>query len=99
MPTRHGLGAILDDEATHEAASIRRCWSTWNLLCTFLFTADLIAANAMSMVGRPKLPKALRRSLPADAVTALLAAVSEVPQRPLPRRHPQYSSACRSPPR
>ncbi len=25
--------------ATHEAASIRRCWSTWNTLCSFLFTA------------------------------------------------------------
>ena len=21
---------------THEAASIQRCWSTWNVLCTFL---------------------------------------------------------------
>ena len=38
--------AIIDTEAmrsafaeyarTHEAASIRRCWSTWNVLCTFL---------------------------------------------------------------
>jgi integrase/recombinase XerC len=22
----------------HEAASARRCWSTWNVMCTFLFT-------------------------------------------------------------
>jgi integrase/recombinase XerC len=21
----------------HEAASIRRCWSSWNVLCTFLY--------------------------------------------------------------
>jgi hypothetical protein len=21
----------------HEAASIRRCWSTWNVLCIFLY--------------------------------------------------------------
>jgi hypothetical protein len=27
---------------THEAASIRRCWSTWSVLCTYLFTAELI---------------------------------------------------------
>ena len=23
---------------SHEAASIQRCWSTWNVLCTFLYT-------------------------------------------------------------
>ena len=84
--------AIIDTEAmrsafaeyarTHEAASIRRCWSTWNVLCTFLFTAELIPANPMPMIGRPKQPKALPKSLPADAVTALLAAVSTAPQRP-----------------
>src|SRR6267154_991108 len=27
---------------THEAATIQRCWSTWNVLCTFLYTAQLI---------------------------------------------------------
>jgi site-specific recombinase XerC len=27
---------------THEAASIQRCWSTWNVLCTFLYTSELI---------------------------------------------------------
>src|SRR6476646_5402665 len=84
--------AILDTEAmrsafaeyarTHEAASIRRRWSTWNVLCTYLYTAELIAANPMPMIGRPKQPKALPKSLPADAVTALLAAVSAGPQRP-----------------
>jgi hypothetical protein len=25
---------------THEAASIQRCWSTWNVLCTFLGGKD-----------------------------------------------------------
>lgn len=25
----------------HEAATIRRCWSTWNVMCTYLFTAEL----------------------------------------------------------
>ena len=84
--------AVIDTEAmrsafaeyarTHEAASIRRCWSTWNVLCTFLFTAELIAANPMPMIGRPKQPKSLPKSLPPESVTALLAAVSIAPQRP-----------------
>src|SRR4029077_17692535 len=39
----------------HEAASIRRCWSTWNVLCTFLYTGEVLAANPMQLVGRPKL--------------------------------------------
>ena len=60
---------------THEAASIQRCWSTWNVLCTYLYTAELIVANPMPMVGRPKLAKTLPKALPTDAVTALLAAL------------------------
>src|SRR4051794_37632976 len=36
--------------ATHEAASIRRCWSTWKVLCTYLFTAEFIPANPMPQV-------------------------------------------------
>jgi site-specific recombinase XerD len=74
--------AFAEYARTHEAASIRRCWSTWNVLCTFLFTAELIAANPMPMIGRPKQPKALPKSLPPESVTALLAAVSTEPQRP-----------------
>ena len=74
--------AFAEYARTHEAASIRRCWSTWNVLCTYLFTAELIGANPMPMIGRPKQPKALPKSLPADAVTALLDAVSAGPQRP-----------------
>jgi integrase/recombinase XerC len=42
----------------HEAASICRCWSTWNVLCTFLYTGEQLAANPMQLVGRPKLVKA-----------------------------------------
>ena len=42
---------------THEPASIRRCWSTWNVLCEFLYTAELIPANPMSFVGRPARPR------------------------------------------
>jgi integrase/recombinase XerC len=47
--------------ATHEPASIRRCWSTWNVLCDFLFTAELIASNPMPLVGRPKAARTLPR--------------------------------------
>lgn len=67
--------------ATHEPASIRRCWSTWNVLCEFLYTGELIAANPMSFVGRPKADKTLPRSLPQPAVGALLDAVDSEPQR------------------
>jgi site-specific recombinase XerD len=67
---------------THEAASIQRCWSTWNVLCTFLYTSELIGANPMLLVGRPKSAKTLPKALPTDSVAALLAALSEDPQRP-----------------
>jgi integrase/recombinase XerC len=61
--------------STHEPASIRRCWSTWNVVCDFLYTAELIPANPMPFVGRPKAAKTLPRSLPQAAVAALLEVV------------------------
>lgn len=61
----------------HEAASIRRCWSTWNVLCTFLFTSERLASNPMALVGRPRLSRSLPKALPRTAVSALLTAVSE----------------------
>ena len=45
----------------YEPATIQRCWLTWNVLCTFLYTAELIAANPMPLVGRPKLAKTITR--------------------------------------
>jgi hypothetical protein len=39
---------------THSASSILRCWSTWNVLCTYLYTSELISANPMPQVGRPR---------------------------------------------
>jgi len=68
---------------THEASSIRRCWSSWNVLCTYLFTSELIAANPMPQIGRPKIAKTLPKS-PAGAVTALLSSLRDdrQPQRP-----------------
>jgi len=61
----------------HEAASIRRCWSTWNVLCTFLYTGEQLAANPMQLVGRPKLAKALPKAFPRTAVEALLETVGQ----------------------
>jgi len=61
----------------HEAASIRRRWSTWNVLCTFLYTGEQLAANPMQLVGRPKLAKALPKALPRTAVEALLETVAQ----------------------
>jgi len=45
------------------------------VLCDFLYTNELIPANPMPFVGRPKAAKTLPRSLPQPAVGALLAAV------------------------
>jgi integrase/recombinase XerC len=78
---------------THEAASIQRCWSTWNVLCTYLYTAELIASNPMSMVGRPKLAKTLPKALPADAVAALLTVLDADPQ---PRRRTDWMQRDRA---
>lgn len=60
---------------THSAASVRRCWSTWNTLCTFPLTAELVQANPMPLIGRPKVPKTLPKSYPARAVTDLVAVI------------------------
>lgn len=63
--------------ASRESASIRRCWSTWNTLCSYLFTAELLEANPMQFVGRPKVAKNLPKSLPAPAAKALVDAVAD----------------------
>jgi site-specific recombinase XerD len=69
---------------THEASSIRRCWSTWNTLCTFLYTAGHLDANPMPLVGRPKAAKSLPKSLPRAAVDALVDTVAQ--DRDSPRK-------------
>ena len=43
------------------------------MLCTYLFTAELIPANPMPQVGRPKTTKTLPKSLHHNVVTALVA--------------------------
>jgi integrase/recombinase XerC len=71
---RHAFATYAQD---HEAASIRRCWSTCNVLCTFLYTGEQLAANPMQLVGRPKLAKSLPKALPRTAVEALLETVAQ----------------------
>ncbi|BBX25690.1 tyrosine-type recombinase/integrase [Mycolicibacterium alvei] len=76
--TKESMRAVFAAYARdHEAASIRRCWSTWNVLCTFLFTSELLTANPMALVGRPKLARSLPKALPHTAVGALLQAVAD----------------------
>jgi integrase/recombinase XerC len=60
----------------HEAASIRRCWSSWNVLCTFLYTSEQLTANPMQLVGRPKLARPLPKALPRTSVEVLLDTVA-----------------------
>lgn len=60
---------------THESATIRRCWSTWNTLCTFLQTSERLHFNPMPLVGRPRMPKPLPKGLGGEAIARLLAAI------------------------
>src|SRR6202051_4397680 len=91
-PVQMSLGDITTDTMrtafaqyaeSHEAATIQRCWSTWNVLRTFLYTSELIPANPMPLVGRPKPAKTLPKALPTESVAALLATLhsDSVPRR------------------
>lgn len=76
--TREAMQAAFAAYAdTHEAASIRRCWSNWNTLCDFLYTGELIAGNPMALVGRPKVAKTLPKGLGADTISELLTVIEE----------------------
>ena len=85
---------------THEAASIQRCWSTWNVLCTSLYTAERIGSNPMPMVGRPKLAKTLPKGVagrcggrPPDRPRRRSAApAAHRPDQTRPRPHPHRAA-------
>jgi len=81
ITTKEMRGAFAQYAETHKAASIQRCWSTWNVLCAFLYTSDLIPANPMPLVGRPKIAKTPPKGLPPTSVHALLAAVDSESER------------------
>ncbi|MET0995985.1 MAG: tyrosine-type recombinase/integrase [Mycobacterium sp.] len=63
------------------------------MLCTYLYTAELIASNPMPMVGRPKLAKPLPKALPTDSVAALLTVLGADPQ---PRRRNDWMQRDRA---
>ena len=67
ITTKAMRGAFAQYAETHKAASIQRCWSTWNVLCAFLYTSELIPANPMPLVGRPKIAKTLPKGTPGRA--------------------------------
>jgi hypothetical protein len=46
ITTKAMRGAFAQYAETHKAASIQRCWSTWNVLCAFLYTSDLIPSSS-----------------------------------------------------
>jgi site-specific recombinase XerD len=81
ITTKAMRGAFAQYAETHKAASIQRCWSTWNVLCAFLYTSDLIPANPMPVVGRPKIAKTLPKGSPPTSVQALLAAIDSESDR------------------
>jgi integrase len=51
-------------------------WSTWNTICTFLFTNEEIGFNPMPLIGRPKIAKTLPKAIDGDAAAQLLAAIA-----------------------
>ncbi|WP_137725856.1 tyrosine-type recombinase/integrase [Prescottella subtropica] len=61
---------------SHSAASIRRCWSSWNTLCDYLFSVDMVVANPMSAVLRPKIPKTVPKAFDTESVERLFAALA-----------------------
>jgi len=60
---------------THEAASIRRCWSNWNTLCDFLYAGEFITGNPMPLIGRPRVGKTLPKGLGAETISELLRVI------------------------
>ena len=87
VPIEHLTTAVLDKDhmrrafarfaETRAPASVRRCWSTWNTLCGFWCTEDLLEANPMSTVRRPAMSKRQPSSFDGEAVAKLLAAVGD----------------------
>lgn len=70
---RPAFSCFADD---HAAASVRRCWSSWNKLCIFLVQAGLIELNPMLMIEPPEREKLLPKSLETNVIDALFAALA-----------------------
>lgn len=67
---------------THAPASVRRCASTWNGLCDYLYQEDLIVANPVRAVKLPKRPAQTPKSLTVTQVADLLAAAGQFDDPP-----------------
>ncbi len=78
---------------THAAASVRRCWSTWNTLCTFLLRSELLSVNPMPMIDRPKAGKSLPKALGPDVVDSLFAVLAADPTDGRRRQWPERDFA------
>jgi integrase/recombinase XerC len=75
--TEQSLHSAFADYTPHRApATVRRCWSTWNRLCTYLHTTQQLTDNPMQAVSRPMPTSPLARALPRPAVDALLETVA-----------------------
>jgi site-specific recombinase XerD len=62
---------------THAAASIARCWSTWNQFYGFLVSEELVAGNPMGVVAKPKVGRRMPKPLQGeDAPEQLLQTVA-----------------------
>lgn len=65
------------------AATVRRCWSSWNALCNFLCDEDIMDVNPMRRILRPRPDKHTPKNLDDDIVTAVLAVIAdEDPAKP-----------------
>jgi site-specific recombinase XerD len=61
----------------HAAASIARCWSTWNQFYGFLVSEELVAGNPMGAVAKPKVGRRTPKPLQGeDAPEELLSSVA-----------------------
>jgi integrase/recombinase XerD len=75
---------------THAAASIARCWSTWNQFYGFLVSEELVAGNPMGAVAKPKVgrrtPKPLQGENAPEELLASVAAGARPGRWPWPER-------------
>lgn len=54
------------------AATISRCWSTWNQLFTFLVAEGTVPGNPMAAVEKPRVPKSRPKAITGDDSVGLL---------------------------
>ena len=74
----------------HAAASIARCWSTWNQFFGFLVAEELVAGNPMGAVAKPKVgrraPKPLQGENGPEELLSSVAAGERPGRWPWPER-------------